>query len=757
MQLRCHVQRLRDGLDPATEWDDRWFAGLQRKYRTNISIAAKAPFGRGLARDIVGLAFDILPVGRGIRASVARVFDALGLASMPNGPCMDACKALGTVAKRHGPMLFGRSWMFLVDWNLCFGSAPHGTEDFADQLGGWVSTEKPEDKVGSLRRTMVEHGLGRLFCRSLILPRQLGVDEFLRSPSVWLVNGSSTGKRLRGSRGTKFSTYLASTTAELSDLLLDASSPDYVVLEKRERGKLRNLVTSPWSLHLQMSYLCQGLEEGLDSLFPTTLSNRVSKLTRWKCWRSMIRSKIGVPIDQSTFDHVPWMDLIIDVCSWLAAQGRKASPDVEHHDKVSRALLHRLRRARVHWQGHTWAHLRGLLSGWRWTSGLGTIINYVEFLGVVWLMGMPEPPRECLCFQGDDLLAFVDSWAAAYAMVRVYMHTLPVNPKKFFVDEDRTEFLRYVLTPSSRMGYLVRAVPSVVYANAWAGGKMSARSTAEQWSQLVGRGADLRRCRDHLVRDLCGMVRCQRADVEDLLRTPKAAGGLGMELVRAYDAPIRWLKLLEQEHTGEAWEKRRTALTDVARVPKDVLAMAEANMRTRGGALADAEFASGAAVALLESVEGQGWKASADQRSVLVATQVIRPVVYVPAPVRHARPPDLTVDTTFARSIISKLLPGGWEKVKEIIDPRHRLWAHMYWRSWSRNVWVDWVTGSLKASAHAAWGLASEIQSEMQAVLDSRSLLHHGKVTRMSVMRNALRLELHSLGLLPDEKSWVHC
>uniref|UniRef100_A0A2V0RB29 RdRp n=1 Tax=viral metagenome TaxID=1070528 RepID=A0A2V0RB29_9ZZZZ len=669
---------------------------------------------------------------------------------------MDACKALGTVAKRHGELLFPGFWMALVDWNLSFGATPNGEEDFSEQLEAWVHTEKEEDRPGSARRVMVEDGLAALKRKQMLLPPQLGFEEFLRRPSLWLVNGSTTGKRLRGSRATKFSTFLASSNTEMKAALYDGSQVDYVVLEKREKGKLRNLVTSPWSMHVQMSWLAQGAEDALETVFPTTLSNRITKMARWKTWRQMMVSRIGVPIDQSTFDHVPWMDLMIEVCEWVIAQGRAQSPEPGRHDEVGTILLRRLRSARVHWNGHTWAHIRGLLSGWRWTSILGTIINYVEFLGVVFALGRPEPPPETFCLQGDDLLAFVGSWAEAYAMVKVYMDTLPVNPKKFFVDANRTEFLRYVLTPESRAGYLARAVPSILHANAWAGGKLSARAMAEQWSQVVGRGADLARARSHMVADICGMTRCQAQDVLDLLRTPKSVGGLGLELERAYAEPVRWMTLEEQSYDGAAWERRRVAKTQIELVPKDVQQHAAATMADRGGLFADAQVAAGAAESMLEAVEGQGWNAASQERTKVVSTEVIYVDMAV-ADTRKIQRPTLLIDPMFVRAVVVKLLPGGWTAVQRVIAEHDRLWVFLLWRAWSRNVWIDWIANSARPVAHNAWGLAPEVQSAMVEVLEEEGLFTWGKVTRLKLVQRSLLFEMRSRTLYRDEKVWIGC
>jgi hypothetical protein len=340
-------------------------------------------------------------------------------------------------------------------------------------------------------------------------------------------------------------------------------------------------------------------------------------------------------------------------------------------------------------------------------------------------------------------------------MVKTYMRVLPVNPKKFFVDSGRTEFLRYVLTPDKRVGYLARAVPSIVHANAWAGGKLSARAMAEQWSQVVGRGADLQKARAHLVADMCGMTGCSAADVKDLLRTPKSVGGLGMELERAFQEPVRWCAVMEQEFRGEAWERRRTAKTEIERVPKDVRMHATSSMRTRGGLFENAEVAAASAEAMLEAVEGQNWNAASTERTRVVPTPVMLPEAV--GDTRRVSRPRLLVDPMFVRRIIVKMLPGGWEAVKTIIGEEDRHWCKGLWTAWSRNVWIDWISGGVHAVAHTAWGLAPEVQSEMGEQLREEGLFTWGKVTRTSLIKRSLLYELRSIKLLTEEKVWVRC
>jgi hypothetical protein len=506
-----------------------------------------------------------------------------------------------------------------------------------------------------------------------------------------------------------------------------------------------------------MSYLLQGVEDALETLVPTTLARGPGMLNRWRGWRTMLVNRIGVPIDQSGFDEVPWMDLIEEAIRWMCSQAIKASREPDVHMRVMELVVHRLREASVQWKGHTWKYVRGILSGWRWTSVLDTLINFVELLAVFHIAGVSLPSREEMALQGDDVLAFLHSWGDAYSVVREYERILPVNPKKFFVDPTRTEYLRLVLDRAGRSGYLVRAVGSVCYANAWAGGTVTAASIAASWSTLAGRGANMQRLRVHVKRDLCGHLRVSTSTVEELLRTPLAVGGLGFDAVTSNPLePRRWKRLRTPEllNSGERWEKREQRKTDVERVPLGVRSAARINMATRSGLVGkDSELAEAAAESLLEAVGGYG--------ALDASREVVERVQYPSGPnADHYRkgahrPPRLLVDRMFIKKAIVKKMGRGWDAVSGLFHPSDRDMAKDKWITWSRNVWIDWVTGSLVGTCHASWGMGGDLQGEVADAMAELGIIPYGRVTRTHLRRRLLELEFKSEGYTRDDRGWA--
>uniref|UniRef100_A0A2V0RL98 Uncharacterized protein n=1 Tax=viral metagenome TaxID=1070528 RepID=A0A2V0RL98_9ZZZZ len=179
-------------------------------------------------------------------------------------------------------------------------------------------------------------------------------------------------------------------------------------------------------------------------------------------------------------------------------------------------------------------------------------------------------------------------------------------------------------------------------------------------------------------------------------------------------------------------------------------------MQTRGGVLADPVVALGAAESMLEAVEGQGWRAQNDFRSTLLAAEVLFPD-FMPTGTRRVKTPRLLVDGMFIRAVVVKLLPGGWDEVKKIIYPGDHEWVWLLWKSWSRNVWIDWISGSVAPTGHAGWGLAPEVQAAMGEVLRKEDLYTWGKVTRRTIIARSLHLEMGSRHLFKEEKVWMGC
>jgi hypothetical protein len=727
-----------------SDWNPDWFKGLQRKYRPTEDKSHLSNIATGEPRRQIGLALDLLPAHT--RQAVLNTWARVGLPRLSNGQLFNALKTLGDLAKHHGDLLFPGYWQYLVDWNLHFGAQPTTGSDagFEELIASWVSTPKSEDAEGSDRDKTIMLGLD-LVATELGRPLEKGptIDEFFDQPSRWLSNGSSDGRELPRSQKTKFATYAASTRAQLHHDMGDTSSPHYKVFDKRERGKHRNLISSPWSLFLQMSFVGLQAEAKFKSAVPTSLS-RDWQPGNWLELMTVMKRKLLVPIDQSKFDHVPSMRVLAR-CVEIICQAGTHPHDVER-TIVSAVIVDRVKHGSLSYGGKHYVHERGLLSGWRWTSLIGTMVNYAEFLAITNQVGLRPQPARNVCFQGDDALIAVDDWADAVKLVKRYMDVLPVNPSKFFIDNKRTEYLRYVLTKKRRFGYFARAAAGLMYANASSGGALDPASIASNWSLVHSRGGTAAATTYHCSRDLCGLLRCRPAEALDLLQTPASVGGLGWYIPGRL--PRRWRRIpaVRREQIGR---ERTVAVTSFDELPRETKSAMLSSARMRD---ANPAFARVIAKSLAGGVVPKGSASRKTQQRVQLYD---RPKMLPHSHAfSHATPPPPTtlLDPMYVAEAVTSLDSKDgmlWSEVFRIQDVH---WLKSRKKNWGAKLFNEWAAGQLSGYVGKVWGDAPDFLAVVREKIESEGLIPTGRKSMWRVRARLLELELASRFWLTDTR-----
>lgn len=740
------ARKISQRLHTPADWSELWFKKMQQKYRSPASYASHSNIASGTPRLSIGTALVMLP--KHDAQAIRNVFEYMGLTKLNNSLLIPALKELGEVAKHHGDDAFPGIWHHLVDWNLHFGAQPidkeETTEKFVEQVNSWVFEPKPEDAAGSTREKVIFRGLELL--REIVgVPLEPGPawEKVMSEPTGWLANGSSTSRRLPGSRGTKVSTYLASDNAMLTSDLYDESCPSYGVEVKEERGKLRNIMNAPWSLYLQMKFVGLGGLQRLYDRIPTSLSKKFSSDT-WINWMDRMKYKLYVPIDQSTYDHVPSGRVLEALLEFICTS-------CTHHSdhervRVSSIIRERSRNGEVRFAGRVWPHRRGILSGLDWTAAMDTVLNYAEFLGMCEELGIERPDPQDLCFQGDDTLAGVSGWGDAYELVRGYMKVFPVNPTKFFLDRERTEYLRLVCTPQRRFGYYARLAAGIMYSNVWSGGAMAPSSIANVWSLLHSRGADLQQTQRHCVDDLCGLLRCRKLEARRLLFTPAAVGGLGF----TGRCPGPWLALEDAKRVRVA--QREVVATPWDAVPRAARVLAVRSITSRGGIMSNRSVATGAAQAMAAGLQGYAGARPDTIFKVVDSQHTLRSG----ARKEYFTPtlPKSRVDPTFLPELLRLYLRNrrlvGTDEVgdppllSDLFDHHSLPLVEERFRAWPRKVWFDWCCGRLSAPAGKGWGDAPDLLGTIKKDCESMGLVPTGAVTVLAVRTRALELELES-------------
>jgi len=111
----------------------------------------------------------------------------------------------------------------------------------------------------------------------------------------------------------------------------------------------------------------------------------------------------------------------------------------------------------------------GILSGWRWTAMLDTIVNLIELsMAEEWVEenSLIKVNMVDFCAQGDDdWLKLKDKRSAVALWLAYESFGLFVNPGKFFLDTVRDEFLRRVMDKGIITGYPARSITSICFRN----------------------------------------------------------------------------------------------------------------------------------------------------------------------------------------------------------------------------------------------------------------------------------------------------
>jgi hypothetical protein len=179
---------------------------------------------------------------------------------------------------------------------------------------------------------------------------------------------------------------------------------------------------------------------------------------------------------------------------------------------------------------------KGILSGWRWTALIDTVMNWGELHCALKILKREniQFPLLSLNAQGDDDQVTTDTKARAIALALVYgLMNFEVNPGKFFIGEERDEYLRQVGEAGLVAGYPARAMNAILWRNPVSrdppAGINRAREMLHSWNVLLSRGSSYERVDYFMRMDLSNGNGWTAAEVDAVLRTPVAYGGLGWD------------------------------------------------------------------------------------------------------------------------------------------------------------------------------------------------------------------------------------
>jgi hypothetical protein len=455
-------------------------------------------------------------------------------------------KELGTIAKRWGPM-WRPDWALFVNLETLGGYQQKAEEQLVDQVVDWVGKGKVFGAHIAWDRYVREFFKRRdnVISQDAFPP----VREFFRDWANWANSGSSDGPRPDASwtedgqhvrkqvRKNKWASAAALSTDELLQLRREGPVTEYKALAKRETGKVRAVISAGLKSYLRQVYIADVLERGYTSIYSPLLESASSKFsdTYIEDWPSCIR----FPLDQSAFDNhksraamlavARGMQRMMEEDGWPEYIVREWQPFLE--DLEAKADVNAFGE-KIEWK-------KGLLSGWRFTSLMGTVLNFCE---TRWALDVTEAVYPGLRwrakFMGDDVQLCVNIVEAGL-MVMDLLNAAgdEINATKQFISESRDEFLRRVLTRKDNRGYPARAVNVILWRNPIkkepVRGLERLEEVIEGWSVLFGRilgwvGMDAAAGVNLMMKDLRGASKFGSTEIRRLMGTPRSVGGLGV-------------------------------------------------------------------------------------------------------------------------------------------------------------------------------------------------------------------------------------
>jgi len=553
---------------PLTEEEEK----RQRfRYRIPKKFEKFGPrWGRGL-----GLAFDLVP--NEFKSRVNSILREIHFYDITvESSLQKLCKKLTDVAKKHGKLIFPGEkngvllWKLLINFEGCGGyRSPVQIEDFLEDTTQWVQGnilhEMPNPETKQMDEEYFLHNL-RLGMRefydlgpnvSLANKNVKTMAEWAAYPGNWASSGATSNKKpiyyknKKGkwvkARGNKWRTALALSYDEVMAILVADDETRVVQLakaiQKLETGKVRAVINSDLETFLRMAYVSTWLETAMKGHPKTTLFYNVEQMV--EMWEEMGRdcndpNKIKIPLDQSHFDWQQNMNMIKAFCDVTKEYIRDnivgdATTDILKMMDIIKLNLTNPRNRII--LGDKEIEIKGgVLSGWRWTALIDTVFNYGEMYCAIKLLQDQGLRRRFLLdiiAQGDDDKVTTTGAGEAAALVEAYrIMNFEVNPSKFFVDNERDEYLRQVGGPDRVNGYMIRAVNSLLWRNPIAmdppKGMLRAKEQLKQWNLVIGRDADIDVSKKYMIRDITNGNGWSEDVTIRLFHTPCTVGGLGL-------------------------------------------------------------------------------------------------------------------------------------------------------------------------------------------------------------------------------------
>lgn len=346
------------------------------------------------------------------------------------------------------------AYMFFMHLAALGGKAPHTKEQILSDITEWVAKKPPFPN-----QSFIDTQLNYLFTKFKIRPpgHFVSFSEFCDDPMLWATSGGAPkttieGTDYRNKWAWAFSHKITDDRWNDTDLYKVACSypNDCKVALKEEPTKTREVITTPMASYLRQSYLAYRWGK-LKINSPIGSGSFMTKF-------QSIQYRYYCALDGDRFDQTVPAEFILDIISRLGALDDETAFVAQEELKSMQNLHIVWDDVRLEWQG-------GVLSGWRLTSLIGSMLSWIIGLYIITNLNLHGTCD--LAVLGDDIILYGSKEIPRVAATELYNQFGMVANLNKTTSGNVGEFLRKTYSPLGVLAYPALAARSIFYASPW--------------------------------------------------------------------------------------------------------------------------------------------------------------------------------------------------------------------------------------------------------------------------------------------------
>lgn len=472
---------------------------------------------------------------KGLLSKISQLYKVKRLTHPQAFPLVEACvddffrKHLKAISAWAFPRVFseGPGYMFFMHGDMLGGHAPWTEQQVLNDIEEWISGR--DQGNFEILRPYIDT-IFQLWPRDAGLSRHLDFKSFCQDPLRWGTSGGAKkatidGESYRSKWAWAWSRLMGSEGLRDVDLYQEACREENVcvVALKEEEKKTREIITTPMASYLRQSYLAYrwgNLPGDTPLSQPRWLGDfQGTKYAWYGC------------ADADRFDHSVSKEMCTHIIRQLGTLDDECRRVAEEEIASFEGLI-------VRWRTREWVWKGGLMSGWRFTSMIGTLMSLA--IGRFIIDDLHLIGAHAIAMGDDIMIASPLLTATRSQLYTSYAKTgFRVNLLKTTAGTTG-EFLRQTYSDKGVLGYPANGLSAVIYSPPWLERYVleKEQEISKSWltfySRLLPHSLDNESLRDFFETVITLAVRQQtkvRGPLKEWLATPISAGGGG---------PVEW-------------------------------------------------------------------------------------------------------------------------------------------------------------------------------------------------------------------------